>query len=283
MIGNVVEFNGVPMVNKTSLTRVPIRLGMDVFSKGEISREKQDLLIRTLYAYKKLLKVYDPQEVMACGTAAMREASNAAEVCERVYFETGLKLRIISGKEEAMLISSSSNTLVNKPYDYSLYVDVGGGSTELSYFKQDTLIATRSFNIGAIRMLIDTDSKAEWDAMRNWLEEQLEDGLQVNCICSGGNINKLTKMFGNQEKFTLTYAQLVDCLMYLEGYPVEDRMKKFGLREDRADVIVPAATIFKKIMKWARLQELQAPKIGLADGIIVDLYKKHNGQPTVLK
>lgn len=282
LIGKVIEFNGKAMVEKVSLTRVPLRLGLDVFETGYVSKEKQDLLIRTFDAYKKLIKIYEPQDLVACGTAALREAKNKVEVIERVYNETGIDLKIITGIQEAQLISLARNSNMDANHDYSLYIDVGGGSTELSYYRGKELVDARSFNVGAIRFLLDTIEKREWDAMKNWVADIHKEEEPMNCYCSGGNINKLTKMFGSQLKNTLSYSQLADCLVHLEGYSVDDRMEEFGLREDRADVIVPAAIIFKKMMKWGNIKEIQAPKIGLADGIIVDRYFKENGQKGIL-
>lgn len=282
LIGKVIEFNGKPMVEKVSLTRVPLRLGLDVFETAYISKQKQDLMIRTFDAYKKLIKIYEPQELVACGTAALREAKNKVEVIERVYNETGIDLKIITGIQEAQLTSLARNTNMNVLHDYSLYIDVGGGSTELSYYKGQELVDARSFQVGAIRFLLDTIKKSEWDAMKNWIAGIHTDEEPMDCFCSGGNINKLTKMFGSQLKNTLGYSQLADCLVHLEGYSVEDRMEEFGLRNDRADVIVPAAIIFKKLMKWGKIKEIQAPKIGLADGIIVDIYNKQNNLGSIL-
>jgi exopolyphosphatase/guanosine-5'-triphosphate,3'-diphosphate pyrophosphatase len=159
---------------------------------------------------------------------------------------------------------------------------VGGGSTEISWFEKGKLLATRSFKIGTIRLFLDKVEHSEWDNMKHWVEELQKDKLPINCICSGGNINKLTKLYGNRNKNTLSYSQLVESHEILEGYPIEYRIETLGLRADRADVIVPAAIIFKKIMKWGNINELHAPKIGLADGLIVELYKKHKKQPSLL-
>ncbi len=192
LIGKVVEFNGKPMVEKVSLTRVPLRLGLDVFESGYIPKEKQDLLIRTFDAYKKLIKIYEPQELVACGTAALREAKNKVEVIDRVYNETGIDLKMITGIQEAQLISLARNNNMNVIHDYSLFIDVGGGSTELSYYKGTELVDARSFQVGAIRFLLDTIKKSEWDAMKNWIAAIHKDEEPMDCFCSGGNINKLT-------------------------------------------------------------------------------------------
>lgn len=282
LVATVMEYKGKPVTDKVTLVRVPLRLGVDVFEKGRITPEKTEMLINTFRAYQQLMAVYTPMGFVACATSAMRDAENGLEVMELVKQETGIELKIIDGLTEAKIISEAGNTNLDKPHDYSLYIDVGGGSTEVTWFEKDTLLGTRSFQIGTIRLLYDLVKKTEWENLRHWIEELQLDSKEINCICSGGNVNKLTKMYGNKTKNTLSYAQLSEAYTILEGYSIDDRINKLGLRPDRADVIVPAAMIFKKIMKWGNIKELQAPKIGLADGLIVDLYKKYKGQETIV-
>ncbi|MBI9068332.1 MAG: ethanolamine ammonia-lyase reactivating factor EutA [Salinivirgaceae bacterium] len=281
LVATVHDINGKIITEKITLVRVPLRLGFDVFEKGYITPEKQDLLINTFDAYKQLMNIYEPVDYIACATAAMREAENAHEVLERVKNEAGVNLITINGQQEAEIISSAGNANLEKPHLHSLYIDVGGGSTEISWFEGDKLLSTKSFKIGTIRLLHDLVAKSEWDDMKEWVKDLHDAETPINCICSGGNINKLTKLYGNRTKNTLSYSQLVEAHEYLEGYSIEDRMEILGFRADRADVIIPAAIIFKKLMKWAKIQEIQAPKIGLADGLIVELYKKGKNLPTV--
>lgn len=271
-----------PIVEKITLVRVPLRLGFDVFEKGYISDEKQEMLIRTFDAYSQLMSVYQPIDFIACATEAMRQASNATEVIQQVKNETGIQIIPINGNKQAEIIGKAENKNLIKPHDYSMYIDIGGGSTEISWYEKDKLITTRSFKIGTIKLLLNLVSHSDWDDMRHWIEELRNEDLPVNCICSGGNINKLTKLYGNNDKNTLTYSQLVEGHEFLEGNPLEYRTKTLGLRADRADVILSAAIIFKKIMKWGKIHELQAPKIGLADGLISELYKKHKGLPSLI-
>ncbi|MDA3893879.1 MAG: Ppx/GppA family phosphatase [Salinivirgaceae bacterium] len=282
LVSTVYEFNGNPVTEKITLVRVPLRLGFDVFDKGFVSQKKIDMIIRTFETYNQLLSVYQPVDFVACCTEAMREASNSLEIIERVKRETGVDLIIIDGDKEAAIISKSENTNLRKVHDHSLYIDVGGGSTEISWFEHDVLKATRSFKIGTIRLLLDNVPHSDWDEMKHWIQDLRKEDLPINCICSGGNINKLTKLYGNREKNSLTYSQLVEGHEFLEGYPIEYRIETLGLRADRADVIVPAAIIFKKLMKWGNIHEIQAPKIGLADGLIAELYKQHKGRPSLL-
>ncbi|MGE4288731.1 MAG: hypothetical protein AB7E36_08590 [Salinivirgaceae bacterium] len=282
LVATVHEFNKKPISEKITLVRVPLRLGIDVFEKGYITPERQDLLIRTFEAYHQLLNVYKPIDFYAVATSAMREASNRVEVLNRIKNETGFTLHLVEGRREAEIISNSGNTNLTKEHPHSLFIDVGGGSTEISWYVNDILISTKSFDVGTIRLLFDKVERTEWEALKHWLADIKLEQQPFNCICSGGNINKLTKLFGNRNKNTLSYSQLTEGHELLEGYSVEDRVEKMGLRIDRADVIVPAAIIFKKIMSWGKIQELQAPKIGLADGVIIELYKRHKGLPSIL-
>lgn len=282
LVATVHDLGDKIITEKITLVRVPLRLGFDVFEKGLISLEKQELLIRTFEAYKQLMSVYQPVDFAVCATAAMREAANAKEVQDRLKNEVGIDIITIDGQTEAQIISAAGNTNLKKEHPYSIYIDVGGGSTEITYFEGDKLLETKSFQVGTIRLLHDQVKKSEWDYMKNWVKELHADDEPINCICSGGNINKLTKLYGNRNKNTLSYSQLVEAHEFLEGYAVEDRIEKLGLRADRADVIVPAAIIFKKLMKWGKITELQAPKIGLADGLIVELYKKSKGMETII-
>lgn len=282
LVSTVYEFKNKPITEKITLVRVPLRLGFDVFDRGYISKEKQEMIIRSFDAYKQLMNVYQPVDFIACGTEAMRVALNGAEVIEKVKEATGIEIIVIDGTKEAEIIGKSGNTNLVKVHDHSIYIDLGGGSTEISYYENDTLLATRSFKIGTIRLLLDTVSLTDWDEMKHWIQDLRKNDEPVNCICSGGNINKLTKLYGNRDKNTLSYSQLAEGHEFLEGYPIEYRIETLGFRADRADVIVPAAIIFKKLMKWGNIHELQAPKIGLADGLIVELYKQHKGIPSLL-
>lgn len=282
LVAAVMEYKDKPVTEKISIVRVPLRLGMDVFENGQISPYREEMLIRTFKAYKELMSVFHPLGFEACATAAMRDASNGSHILQRVKDLTGIKLKIIDGLTEAKVISAAGNLNLKKPHEYSLYIDVGGGSTEFTWYHKDTLLAAQSFEIGTIRLLYDLVKKEEWKTLKEWIADLGINGKPLNCICSGGNINKLTKLFGNKQHYTLTYQQLCDGYDYLKEFTVEERINKLGMRADRADVIVPAAYAFKKIMKWAGIEELQSPKIGLADGLIIDLYKKYKGESTIL-
>lgn len=274
LFANVYETKGGPVAEKATLLRIPVRLGMDVFTMGKISDEKIEYLVKTMTAFKLLIDVYQPISYLAAATSAMREASNNKEVLELVQRESGLKIDLIDGIEEANIISSFSNLMVNREYSKTLYVDVGGGSTEISLLDGKNFITSNSFKIGTIRLLADAVEDDEWDIMHNWLDQFREDFGRMNVIGSGGNINKITKLYGHAYNNIVNLDQLTFAYKQLKNTPLEARIDKMGLRPDRADVIVPAAKIFIKILKWTDLNVVSAPKIGLADGLVLLQYKR---------
>ncbi len=274
LISHVFEKNNQMYASKIALVRVPLRLGMDVFEKGYITDEKVEMLIKTFKAYEIIKDIYKPVDFTACATAALREASNREAVLKIIKDETGVVLRIIDGLEEAEIVSHANNIYINKKYDNTLYIDVGGGSTEMSFFKKDKFIASNSFQIGTIKYLFDHVGSTDWDEMQHWMENVCCANEKVNCICSGGNISKLTSLFGNKDN-TITRLQLKNAVGELEKHSYDERIERFTLRPDRADVIIPAARIFNNIMKWGNLEYLIAPQIGLVDGLAIELYKKY--------
>jgi len=279
LFANVYDSKGGPVTEKASLIRIPIRLGMDVFNIGRISDPKADDLVKTMQAFRLLIDVYKPISYLAAATSAMREAENNKEVLERVKNETGLKLSMIDGIQEANIISSLSNVFVNKNFSKTIYIDVGGGSTEISVLDGEKFITSNSFKIGTIRLLADKVEDAEWEAMRKWLNQFKADFGRMNCIGSGGNINKITKLYGYPINNMINFDQLQYAYKQLNSMRLDVRIDRVGLRPDRADVIVPAARIFIRILKWTGINIIIAPKIGLADGLVLLQYKemKENG------
>lgn len=273
LFANVFETKGGPVTEKATLLRIPIRLGMDVFTLGRISDQKIEYLVKTMKAFKLLIDVYQPESYLAAATSAMREASNNQEVMDIVRNESGLKIDLIDGIQEANIISSFSNLMVNKAFSKTLYIDVGGGSTEISIIDGKDFITSNSFKIGTIRLLAEAVEEEEWDKMHKWLNHFKADFGQMNVIGSGGNINKITKLYGNAYNNIVNLDQLQYAYKQLNSLPLEKRIEKMGLRPDRADVIVPAAYIFIKLLKWTDLQVVSAPKIGLADGLVLLQYK----------
>lgn len=274
LLANVYEHKGKPDFKKGSLIRVPIRLGDDVFLTQRISKEKTQNLVKTMMAFKYLAEVYEPLDIMACATASMREAVNNQEVIDLIKKETGISIEIIDGKREAEIIYSNH---VAEDIDSSksyLYIDVGGGSTELTLFSKGKRIGSNSFNIGTIRILDHADNESEWKRLQNWVENETQRHQPITGIGTGGNINKIFKISEKKEGKPLSYKNLKEIYENLNSYSLEARIEVLGLKPDRADVIIPAAEIFLKIMKWSKISEIYVPQIGLSDGIIHVLYER---------
>lgn len=257
---------------KVSLVRVPLRLGFDVFEKGEITPERETNLIKTLQAYKLLLEVYDVKHVKACATSAMRDARNSLEILKRVKEETGIDIKIISGQEEASYIYEN-HVAENMSRDETyLYIDVGGGSTELTFFSDGKLAAKESFNIGTIRILKNLVIESEWDNMKDFIKQKKADYHHITAIGSGGNINKIFSLSKRKEGKSLNLELLRNYYKEFSSLSLAERMSFYKFREDRADVIIPALLIYINVMRWAETEEIFVPKIGLADGLIHNLY-----------
>lgn len=276
LITEVVEKSGSkPEFNKLNLVRVPLRLGFDVFDKKEISEDRVQMVLKTLRAYKCLLDVYDVKHVKACATSAMRDASNSKQILEQVKKETGIEIEVITGDAEASYIYEN-HVAENLGSDSSyLYIDVGGGSTELTFFGDGKLIFKKSFNIGTIRLLKNQVDEFIWDDMRDFIQRKIKMNRgQIIAIGSGGNINKVFSMSKKKDGKPLSLDLLKDYFKEFSSVSVEERMKLYKLREDRADVIVPALSIYVNVMKWADIKDIYVPKIGLADGLVQHLYEE---------
>lgn len=274
----VYEVAGKPHFSKEELIRMPIRLGEDVFTKGKISEQKEERLITSLRGFSELIKAYDVTAFRAVATSAMRDASNGVEIISRAKKESGISVEIIDGKLEAALVFSNHiEELLNPKFAY-LYIDVGGGSTELTLYFNQKVIAAKSFNIGTVRMLLNKDDKEEWEEMKAWLKRSTVGIHPLNAIGSGGNINKIFKMANKKETKHLSYEKLKGQYEMLCSYTYEERIERLGLKPDRADVIVPAAKIFLTVMKTADIDKVYVPQIGLSDGIVHDLYDVHKAK-----
>lgn len=270
---NVYDDDGKVTLKKAELIRVPLRLGEDSFITGSISEEKTEKLIDAMKAFKTLIKVNDVTDYRACATSAMRDASNGKEVIDRVRKETGVQIELIDGKTEAaILYSNHMQERVDKDASY-LYIDIGGGSTELTLFSKGKTIASQSFNIGTIRMLHNQIDKAYWIFFKEWIENTTKGYSPLIGIGSGGNINKLFKMSGRKPNKMISTEKLKSLYDMLEAYTYEERIKILGLNTDRADVIIPASKILLTILKKATIENVIVPQTGLADGIIHQLYR----------
>ncbi|MFY0255789.1 exopolyphosphatase [Chitinophaga sp. 30R24] len=265
---------GVMDFTKLNLVRVPLRLGFEVFNNNTISEKKATELIHTIKAYKHLLEVYEVKYLKACATSAMRDASNGENILQEVKAQTGIDIRIISGQEEASFIYENhvaENMDKTKSY---IYIDVGGGSTELTLFGGGKLLFKTSFNIGTIRLLQQQVTDAQWQQMKDFLKQQLKSVGPVIAIGSGGNINKIFSLSKRKEGKPLSLDTLKNYYKEFNSFSVEERIHLYNLREDRADVIVPALQIYINVMRWANTPEIYVPKIGLADGLIHALYEE---------
>jgi len=268
------EDGGKPQFNKINLIRVPLRLGFDVFENGHISEEKQEMFLKTMKAYKLLLDVYQIEHLKACATSAMRDASNGPEIIQHVKTETGIDIKIITGDEEASYIYENHVAEnLDKAHSY-LYIDVGGGSTELTFFSDGKLKYRESFNIGTIRLLKGQVEETAWEEMKDHLKFNTKSALPMIAIGSGGNINKVFSLSKKKEGKPLQLELLKDYYKELSSFTLEDRMRAYKMREDRADVIAPALQIYINVMRWADINEIYVPKIGLADGLVQSLYEE---------
>lgn len=267
------EVNGKPVFSKEELIRLPIRLGEDVFLNGRISDRKAEKLITAMRGFSELIKVYEVDAYRAVATSAMRDASNGTDVIERIKKEAGLNVEIIDGKSEAQLVFSNHIEEMLNPRHAYLYIDVGGGSTELTLYYNHKVMASKSFNIGTVRMLLNKVEKDEWDNMKDWIKSTTLGVRPLSAIGSGGNINKIFKMTKKDNK-SLSYNKLKGINDMLNSYTYNERVEVLGLKPDRADVIVHASKIFITIMKTADIDNIFVPQIGLSDGIVHDLYDK---------
>ncbi|WP_118193079.1 Ppx/GppA phosphatase family protein [Albibacterium indicum] len=260
--------------NKDTLVRVPLRLGDDAFLDHKISDKKSELLVKTMIAFRNLMDAYEVKDYMACATSAMREAKNGQDLVKKIE-AVGIDLKIIDGEEEAKIIYS--NQLVNKLDSRKtyLYIDVGGGSTELSILNKGKVEASKSFNIGTIRILDNQDKEETWVDMKKWVRDHTKEFKNVVGVGSGGNINKLFSLSNEKPDNLLSYEKLKALSDYLNSYSLKERIQVLGLKPDRADVIIPACLIFISIMKWGKLKKIAVPRIGLVDGVIQTLIDKN--------
>lgn len=261
-----------PEFIKSNLIRVPLRLGFDVFENGTISKEKTQHILSTMKAYRHLLDAYEVQHVKACATSAMRDAKNGEMIIQQIKDTTGLEIEIISGDREAALIYESHAADTFTKDESYLYIDVGGGSTELTCFTNGAMSFKRSFNIGTIRLLKQQVTELQWEEMKNYIRNQAKGTKKIVGIGSGGNINKIFSLSKRKEGRPLSLELLRDYYKEFSSMSLNERISNFKLREDRADVIVPALLIYINVLKWAGAQEILVPKIGLADGLIHSLY-----------
>ena len=257
---------------KLAFVRVPLRLGFDVFETGRIGDIKIEKFLKTIESYRLLLDVYEVKHLKACATSAMRDASNAKEILQLVKEKTGIGIDVISGQDEAKYIYENHVAENLNSQESYLYIDVGGGSTELTFFSDGKLICKESFDIGTIRLLKKQVTENTWNEMKNFILTKTKGYHHVTCIGSGGNINKIFSLSKRKEGRPLNVEMLRNYYSEFSSITLQQRMSLYNMREDRADVIVPALLVFINVMRWAETEEIYVPKIGLADGLIHILY-----------
>ena len=267
LIVGVLKTNSVHKYRKISLVRVPIRLGQDVFLYKKISNEKLKLLLNTLKAFKLLMSVHNIDRYKICATSAMRESKNSKEVLKRVRKKLNLDINIISGKDEASIIANVFAKDFNN-HKNLLYVDVGGGSTELTIIDKGKIVESKSFKIGTVRILNNLVKKDTWDKYEEWIKKYTKNYNRISTIASGGNANKLLKISGKEIGKPMSIKVIKEIYLELNKYSFEDRVIKLNLSTDRADVIIPATEIYLKSMNFCKSNQIIIPRIGLADGII---------------
>jgi exopolyphosphatase/guanosine-5'-triphosphate,3'-diphosphate pyrophosphatase len=275
LLSGVFEDGDSPAFRKMSLIRMPIRLGDDAFTQKHISENKVTQLVKTMVGFNHLIDSFQPLNCMACATSAMREAENGPKIREQILNQAGIDVEIIDGKKEAQIIFENKSSDMFGGNNAYLYVDIGGGSTEITLFSQGIIIASGSFNIGTIRLLEGLVTKAYWKKMKEWLKNFTAPYSAIAAIGSGGNINKVFRLANSKIGKPLSDNKMMKVRRFLKFFTVAQRIRELGLRPDRADVIIPALDIYLKIMKWSGIRKIYVPQIGLADGMVRILYKNY--------
>jgi exopolyphosphatase/guanosine-5'-triphosphate,3'-diphosphate pyrophosphatase len=274
LICEVIKTGTKTELNKLNLIRIPLRLGFDVFEKGYIGFRKKKMLVNTIDAFSALMKVYEVDHYIACATSAMRDASNSKEIIKEIKADTGIKIDVITGDLEAEIIYENHIAELLDPNKSYLYMDVGGGSTEITLFHKNEVAFQKSFDIGTVRLLTNKVTDETWEDLKQSLKELAKKYNKLTAIGSGGNINKVFSMVNSKTLKSLPIEVIREFYRVLEPMSVEERMDVYKLKKDRADVIVPALKIYANAMKWANIEEIHVPKIGLADGLINHLYEQ---------
>lgn len=275
LIKEIKIIDGAYDVRKISFTRVPLRLGEDVFETGKISNEKARNLVKVMRAFWYLMDVYGIEWFRVCATSAMREASNVEQVRELVLREANVTIELINGQEEADLIFRNFSVATFETNADFLYIDVGGGSLELTLIREGKRIRGQSFKIGTLRTIKGMVEDGEWDAVIEFVKHVSEGGDSIMAIGTGGNINRLHRLVRNPKNSPISISKLEELLNTLKAYNFEDRVKKFALKPDRADVIIPAAEIYIRVMKLAGADKIIVPKVGLSDGIVLKIHEEY--------
>jgi exopolyphosphatase/guanosine-5'-triphosphate,3'-diphosphate pyrophosphatase len=273
LISNVIETKEGVHFQKNALVRAPIRLGEDSFTLGEISKKSLKRMINAMKAFKLLMKVHGVSHYQAYATSALREANNSMDVVKQVNKKSGIKIEIIDGRKEAEIISNSKISDFLNTQKTFLFVDVGGGSTEFTFINEGKRVCSKSFKIGTVRLINNLVDDRVWEAIRNWIIKNAKPYRKITLMGSGGNINKLFKLSNIKEGKPLSVIKLNQIFLELQSLNYEERIVKFELNPDRADVIIPAARIYLKALEWSGGQKIYVPRFGLSDGMIKYMHK----------
>ena len=277
LITTVIEKEGFPtQFKKTSLVRLPIRLGADVFLKGSISSGNYKRLLDAMHAYSLIIKTHNVVSFRACATSAMREAKNGQQIVSKLKAATGIDIQIIDGNDEAAIIASTDLKQLISDNKVFLYVDVGGGSTEFTVFANGKNIVSHSFKLGTVRIINGMVEDVTWQQAKNWVTQHTKAYSKINVIGSGGNINSIYRFSENKIGQPLSYLFMSSFYEKVKQYDYNQRVFELKMNPDRADVIIPATRIYLSAMKWAKAKNMYVPKIGLADGIVKQLYNERN-------
>ena len=274
LMSQVFETDSGPYFRKISLIRMPIRMGSDVFIHGKISKENADRLLSTIHGFKSLIASYRPIAFRACATSAMRESSNGEKIRKRILDETGIDIHIVNGRQEARIIFANNPWTNLDEGSACLFVDVGGGSTEITIYSAHKT-SSHSFGIGTIRLLEEIVHKSQWKEMRSWIRRHTRHFANVTAIGSGGNINKIIKLAKCTDGRSITFGKMKKVRAHLKFFSYDERIVKLGLKPDRADVIMPALKIYMSVMKWGGIRTIEVPQIGLADGLVRLMYRQY--------
>ncbi|UII23915.1 Ppx/GppA phosphatase family protein [Fulvivirga ligni] len=278
---NTISSKGQLHFKKMEYVRFPLRLGQDVFSTGAISSAKKAKFKKLMKAFKLLIDLYEVDDYMACATSAMREATNGTDIAKEVLEEMDLKIKIIDGTKEALLINNAISSFLDKKKNY-LHIDVGGGSTELNLLKGGNKIASRSFKIGSVRRLEHHDSPVIWKNMSKWVKEKVaENNAPITAVGTGGNINKIFDLAQKAPGDKMSLAKVKEVQKYIRNMTMEERINDLQLNPDRADVIIPASEIYVSVMEWAKASNIIVPDVGLKDGIMQHLYERNTSKEKI--
>lgn len=278
LIMNAIEYPDETKFKKVSLIRIPLRLGADVFCNQRISTIKSDQLLHAMHGYKHVMQAYKIINYRACATSAMREAENGPELIHQIQDQIGINLEVITGKQEAEIIFHTGVAQMLDPKKDYLYIDVGGGSTEVTVVSKNRKIEQESFNIGTVRMLNQKTDEAEVERFKGFMRKQAARLKDTALIGSGGNINKLFKLMGKKFGETISSGELEHMYDYLNRFTFDERIAVLRLNPHRADVIIPATKIFLWAFKYSNSKRVFVPRMGLSDGIVQQLYQNHKAR-----